>query len=152
MFNIRFNQKQKIKEILESVLDVDVTTHYTTAHPAFPYVYIASAELIPNIAGSSFDTGSYLRVYNYNIVCVFNADEILDQTSTFEDLIDDIEDKIITIMQNHSTRSNNAMLWNDLTCGTFSAFVQNDEPQINQTLVFKTLPISIETQVPYNNT
>jgi hypothetical protein len=152
MPTIRYSQKEKIKEILEVVLpDLTITTYFATANQFNPYIYITSAELVPNNSGSTFDSGSYLRLYRYNIVCAFDASLILDQTSVFEDYIDEIEEKIMNVMQLHSTRSNNANLWNDLECGTFSAFSQNDEPETSQSIIFKTLPITCETQVEFDN-
>lgn len=115
---IRQDHKNQIKNYIESLefnsgsglFNLEVTEHYITNANRYPYIFITSGELKPNIKNnaSQFElgiNGTYYRCYEYRLVTVFKIG--LNNGET-ENLIDSLEELIVNKLQSSEVRNSTA--------------------------------------------
>lgn len=94
--------------------DIQADNSTTQSELSYPYIYFNSEDLQPNNAREStrsfggLESLTYLRGYQYRVNIVFHAGELAPS----DDLIDELEEKVINILQSTDTR--NRIEWEDL--------------------------------------
>lgn len=124
-----------------------VEKYYITSANRYPYIFISSGELTPN-GGSNSQyeigrRGTYKRIYEYRINCVFRIEEADGAT---ESQIDELESLIIDKLQGQSTRDSGD--WLDLTVSEVTSPYQEDVTVVDNSVI-KSFTVLAEELVDY---
>lgn len=146
--SIRSEHKTRLKQILEGITidgdNLDIFEGVKTTHTRLPYAFITSADMLPNIEGSSlFDSHTYNRIRKYDITIVFYAEDSVQSVNAAEIQIDDLEELVLNALSTRATR--NDTLWQDVIVESVSAPIQGAEVAMEANYIVKTISIAIQT-------
>jgi len=152
--NIRSDQKNRIKTILESIVynssNLPVFIGVKTQNDQWPYAFITSGGLTPNKDGGTLrDRGTYERVREYQVTLLFMLDDSSPSLNQVEIQIDQLEQLVINKLGEEATR-NDGQSWFDLYVTSVSEPINGQELQIIGNTLAKIFTIVAETQEEYS--
>lgn len=152
--NIRTNQKNSLKTILETIsynsVTLPVFLGVKTTHDRLPYVFITSSELTPNKnEGTLTDRGTYTRQRGYDINLVFYAESSVSSINTAEVQIDELEQLVLDTISAEATR-NNGISWQDVYVTSITAPISGADVNMQANYIVKTISVICETYEAYN--
>lgn len=150
--NYRELHKQTIKQFLENTaldgINMKVVASAFSNSNYYPYSAISSGELNPNKQnGSKLDTDTYLRVYTYDIITVFNMAEEGMTAQKLQKLIDGWEAVIIDTLQSESIRNAGGSSYHDLRVVNVTSPINGLEINLREGLVFKAFTVEVDVIV-----
>lgn len=141
---IRFNQKEKIRELLSVIDDVTISINSSIAD-SYPIIYIKSGEMITN---EVIDNETYDDIYVYFISIILPIDDREGVVQFNEELMDNLEEEVVTILRHRNTR-NQALLWQDLRVTEVSSLNNNEEILIGSNTIKKDIRVEVDTIINY---